>query len=61
MEWQAARAADRRSFVVRTPPGVPVVTSGLLLLRLLGSAVPSAGYLAGSTAFPQGSFGRERP
>ena len=34
---------------------------GLLLLRLLGSAVPSAGYLAGSTAFPQGSFGRERP
>ena len=43
------------------PPGAgrcPWASCGLLV-RCLGSAVPSAGYLAGSMSFPQGSFGRE--
>ena len=32
-----------------------------LLVRCLGSAVPSAGFFAGSMSFPQGSLWRERP
>ena len=45
------------------PPGAgrcPWASCGLLV-RCLGSAVPGAGYLAGSMSFPQGSLWRERP
>ena len=64
VEWQAACAAKRRSLVVRTIQACrswPVSELWSAASPLPGFAVRSAGRLAGSIAFPQGKFRRERP
>ena len=64
VEWQAARAAKRRSLVVRPIQACrswPVSELWSAASPLPGFAVRSAGLLAGSIVFPQRYFGRERP
>ena len=62
VEWQAARAADWGSWVVCS---LQACLSHLECLSRpevhLWSAVLRVGFLADSTAFPQGSLWRERP
>ena len=63
VEWQAACAAKRRSLVVCTIQACrswPVSELWSAASPLPGFAVRSAGLLAGSIAFPQGKFRRER-
>ena len=56
MEWQAARAGDRRYRVACILQASPSRPEGHLW-----SAVLRVNFLADSTAFPQGSLWRERP
>ena len=64
MEWQAARAANHRSLVMRTVQAClswPAGESWSAAFPLPVFAVIGAGFLADSTTFPQGSLWRERP
>ena len=56
MEWQAAHAADRNYPVVCIPR-----LASLGLRAICGLLFFAVGFLADSTAFPQGSLWRERP
>ena len=64
MGWQAARAANRRSLLVVLTGAAyrrDQWASGGLSTPSLGSAVPSADFIAGLTVFSRDNSGRERP